>query len=314
MNATKRWSDLGESTFVLGVWFLYGVHRWLGRLPFRVCLYPVVFYYWLFRPTARQASQQYLARLQASHRVFAVEPGLRQSFGHFLCFAETLLDKLLAMSGRYQPERFRFESHDVLKSSMQTGTGGIIVTAHMGCLELMQAAAGRRDDFKITILVHTAHAVRFNRILQRINPATRVELMQVTDFSPVTVMMLADRVAAGEFVAIAGDRVPVQGDRVVRVPFLGEPAPLPIGPYLLASLLGCPVYLLSCLHRGDGYVAQMHRLTERVVLPRATREQALSGYAREFAAWLEDRLRSSPYDWFNFFPFWDQIPHVRTAN
>lgn len=314
MSTTARWSDLGESTFVFGVWFLYGVYRWFGRLPFRVCLYPVVFYYWLLRPTARRASRQYLAHLQASQRVFAAEPGLRESFGHFLCFAETLLDKLLAMSGRYRPERLQLEGQEVLMDSLRAGKGGVIITAHMGCLELMQAAAGRRDGLKMTVLVHTAHARRFNRILQRINPQTRVELMQVTDFSPVTVMMLADRVAAGEFIAIAGDRVPVQGDRVVRVPFLGEPAPLPIGPYLLASLLGCPVYLLSCLHRGDGYLAQVQKLTERVALPRATREQALSGYAREFAAWLESRLRNSPYDWFNFFPFWDQIPHARTEN
>ena len=38
----RHWAELGETTFVAGTWFLYAVHRWLGRTPFRLCLYPVV--------------------------------------------------------------------------------------------------------------------------------------------------------------------------------------------------------------------------------------------------------------------------------
>jgi len=314
MSAGKHWAGIGESTFVGGVWFLFGVYRLLGRLPFRLCLYPVVFYYWLTRPTARHASLEYLDRLQLSQQVFAQAPGRRQSLRHFVCFAETLLDKILAMSGRYRPENLQFNDHAAMAAAAGSRQGGVIITAHMGCLELMQAAAVKRDGLNITILVHTAHAQRFNRILSRLNPASRVRLMQVTDFSPVTVMMLADRVAAGEFIAIAGDRVPVKGDRVVRVPFLGREAPLPIGPYLLASLLACPVFLLGCLHHGDGYRVHFQRLSERVELPRGAREQALTTYATDFARWIESLLRTSPYDWFNFFPFWEQIPHAQESH
>jgi len=314
MSASRHWAGIGESTFVGGVWFLFGVYRLLGRLPFRLCLYPVVFYYWLTRSTARHASLEYLERLQQSQQVFAQAPGRRQSLRHFVCFAETLLDKILAMSGRYRPEHLEFADQAAMTAAAGSGQGGVILTAHMGCLELMQAAAVKRDGLHITILVHTAHAQRFNRILARLNPASRVRLMQVTDFSPVTVMMLADRVAAGEFIAIAGDRVPVKGDRVVRVPFLGHEAPLPIGPYLLASLLACPVFLLGCLHHGDGYRVHFQRLSERVDLPRGKREQALSLYASDFARWVESLLRTSPYDWFNFFPFWEQIPHAQESH
>ncbi|WP_026802605.1 acyltransferase [Arenimonas oryziterrae] len=306
----RHWASVGESTFVAGIWFLYGVYRWFGRTPFRLCLYPVVFYYWLTRPMARRASREYLERLQASHQVFERAPGLRHSFRHFICFAETLLDKALAMSGRYRRERLEFHGHEAVLAAIGRGQGGVMITAHMGCLELLQTAAVHREGLRVTILVHTAHAQRFNRLLHRLNPDSRVSLMQVTDFSAVTVMMLADRVAAGEFIAIAGDRVPVQGDRVVQVPFLGHSAPLPIGPYLLASLLQCPAYLIGCLHHGEGYQVEVSLLAEQVRLPRGTREQALTAYAGEFARWMEGRLRLSPYDWFNFFPFWDQTTHA----
>ena len=306
----RHWADLGETTFVGGTWLLYGVYRLLGRLPFRVCLYPVVAVYWLGSGVARRASRQYLARLHAAEQVFTREPGIRESLRHFFMFAETLLDKMLAIGGRYPRARVAFTGHEAMLASSQAGQGGVIITAHMGCLELMQMAASWREGLRVTILVHTAHAPRFNRILERINPKASVRLMQVTDFSPTTAMLLADRVAAGEFIAIAGDRVPVRGERVVRADFLGHPAPLPAGPYLIASVLRCPVWLLSCLHHGDGYRADILPFSERIVLPRGDREAGLAEHAARFAAWMTACLRQSPYDWFNFFPFWD-APHDR---
>jgi predicted LPLAT superfamily acyltransferase len=67
--------------------------RVFGRLPFRLCLYPVVLYYWLTRGTARRASLDYLRRLHASRGVPARAPGRRASLAHLMFFAETLLDK-----------------------------------------------------------------------------------------------------------------------------------------------------------------------------------------------------------------------------
>ncbi|MDY0021698.1 acyltransferase [Arenimonas caeni] len=309
----RHWAELGESTFVGGTWLLYGVHRLFGRWPFRLCLYPVVLVYWLGSPVARRASLQYLRRLHAhAPGVFDGEPGVRQSLRHFACFAETLLDKMLAIGGRYPRERTRFTGYEPMLAAAEAGQGGIIATAHMGCLELMQVAAGWRKGLAVSILVHTAHARRFNRILERLDPGAGVRLLQVTDFSPATAMMLADRVAAGEFIAIAGDRVPVAGDRTARVRFLGHPAELPAGPYLMASVLRCPVWLLSCQHDGDGYHARIELLAGKVELPRGQRQPAIDALAGRFADWMAARLRESPYDWFNFYPFWKSSDHVRS--
>lgn len=306
-----HWARLGETTFVGGTWLLYGVHRWLGRWPFRLCLYPVVLAWWLGSPVARRASLDYLRRLQAATGVLGATPGRWLSLRHFAFFAETLLDKLLAVGGRYPRERVRFSGHEPMLAASAAGQGGIIATAHMGCLELMQVAAGWREGLRVTILVHTVHAPKFNDMLERLNPGIRLRLMQVTDFSPATAVALADRVRAGEFIAIAGDRVPVQGERTARADFLGAPADFPAGPWLLASVLDCPVWGLACLHAGEGYQATITPLAGRVELPRGQRQAALDRYAALFAAWLEAGVRSSPLDWFNFFPFWDSARHAR---
>jgi len=292
---------MGESTFVAGIWLLFGVHRLLGRTVFRVLLWPVVLTYWLARPSLRAHSLGYLRRVRPG-------AGWRDGLAHVRLFAETMLDKLLAMAGRYPMERVIERGAEALHRQATSGQGAVLVTAHMGCLELCQALAEQRPEFKVNVLVHTRHAEAFNRILRRLRPQARVDLIEVTDLDMALTLQLAAKVAAGEFLAIAGDRVPVRGSKTVRVPFLGDDADFPVGPYLIAGLLGCPLFLMLSLHEGDGYALEFEQLAEAVQLPRRAREAAMAAHARRFADALAERLQRSPLDWFNFYAFWDQVP------
>lgn len=308
----RHWASLGESTFVVGVWLLYAVHRLFGRPLFRLLTAPVALGHWLLRPSLRAASLQYLARLHAAHPgLFARAPGWREGLRHISLFAETMLDKLLAMAGRYPLERVREQGLDAFERFQAQGQGGVFVTAHMGCLELCRAIGDRRLD--LTVLVHTRHAQSFNRILQRLNPGAAVRLLEVSDFGPATALLLQERVQAGGWIAIAGDRVPLHSAQVATVDFLGHAAPLPVGPYVIASLLRCPLLLLSCVHAGTGYAVRLETLAERVELPRARRQQALTDYAQRYADALALTLRDAPYDWFNFYAFWDRPDVLRQA-
>ncbi len=306
MSQKQHWAQIGETTFIFGIWLLYWVHKLLGRWPFLICLYPVVFSHWLLRPALRASSLQYLQRIQAATGAVGHEPNWRDSLRHIARFAETVLDKLLAVSGRYPFHQVSVEGRETFYANAEAGHGGIIVTAHIGCLELCRAMAEQRAAVKLNILVHTRHAEAFNRLLKRLNPNNDLRLIEVTDMSPATALLLSDKVANGEFVVIAGDRVPVTASKTVSINFLGHDALLPIGPYVLASLLKCPLYLLGCIHEKNGYTVHFQRLTEHVELPRNSRQQALTAYAQTYANALTELLKRSPYDWFNFFPFWDQ--------
>ncbi|WP_313050353.1 MULTISPECIES: acyltransferase [Stenotrophomonas] len=303
-----HWADIGESTSVAGVLFLCWVHRWFGRWPFRACVWPVVLCHWLGNGVGRRASLEYLQRLQAHTGVLGRAPRWRDSLRHFFMFADTMLDKLLALGGRYPASRITLQ-RDIVLERIARREGGLILTAHIGCLELCQVLAERVPGFRVTVLVHTAHAQRFNRLLQRLDPLAAVELVQVTEMGPATAMRLADKVAAGGFIAIVGDRVPVNHGRSLMADFLGHRAPFPIGAYVLAAALGCPVYTMSCLHYRNGYRVAFDQFADRLVLPRGGREAALSTLVQRYANWLEAQMIQSPLDWFNFFPFWDQVPH-----
>lgn len=302
-----HWAAMGESTFVAGIWLLYAVHRLFGRWLFRLLLAPVVLLHWATRPALRAASLQYLQRLHASRPgVFARPPGWRESLRHVGQFAETLLDKLLAMAGRYPLQRVRESGSALVQAHLREGRGGIFVTAHMGCLELCRAVGRSQAELQLTVLVHTQHAQAFNRILLRLDPTNRVNLLEVGDFGPATAVQLKEIVDAGGWIAIAGDRVPLHSAQVATVDFLGHPAPVPVGAYVLAALFRCPLLLLACVHEGDGYRIHFEPLADQVELPRGQRADALQRHAQQYADALQRLLAAAPYDWFNFFPFWDQ--------
>jgi predicted LPLAT superfamily acyltransferase len=50
-----------------------------------------------------------------------------------------------------------------------------------------------------------------------------------------------------------------------------------------------------------------------VVLDRSDRQAGLDAHAGRFARWMAASLRESPYDWFNFYPFWDTRTDARQA-
>ena len=138
-----------------------------------------------------------------------------------------------------------------------------------------------QTGLKLTVLTHTKHAVRFNRLLAQLNPHSQLNLMQVTDLTPATAVLLSEKINQGEFVAIAGDRIPVAPNpRVAFTRFLGAMAPFPVGPYILANLFQCPVYLLFSLRTDRGAAIQFELFREEIRLPRKNRDDTLARSSR----------------------------------
>ena len=300
MSRQTHWGNVGEAGFAFGTWILYFIDRYLGRWPFRVVLAPVLLFYVARHKLARTSSREYLGRL-------GLPSSFRTTFRHIGAFAESLMDKVIAVSGRYPFHKLRFTGREVMLESIEAKKGGVLVTAHMGCLEVCRIAAERKNGPKLNVLVHTRNAERFNSVLKRLSPDSQVTLLQVTDFSPATAAMLSEKVEAGEFVVLTADRVPLSdaSGRTVPAPFLGATAHFPIGPWILASALKCQVILFSVNREEDTYRVRFEKLADKVELPRGRREAAAAEYVGRYAQKLEQLCRESPYDWFNFFPFWE---------
>jgi predicted LPLAT superfamily acyltransferase len=217
-----------------------------------------------------------------------------------------MLDKLSVWLGAGPPQNVVFHQRELLLQLLAGRRGAVLLGSHLGNLEICRALADSRSDLRLNILVHTRHADRFNRVLRRLSAHRQFELIEVTELDPGIAVALAERVQRGEFLVIFADRTAVgPSSRRVWVPFLGRPAPFPQGPFILAALLKCPVYLMFGLRRGEQHHVYIEHFADQLALPRKQRLEHVREAAARYAARLEHYCRQAPLQWCNFYPFWD---------
>jgi predicted LPLAT superfamily acyltransferase len=305
MNA--HWAAITERGGVLGIRFTAACLRLLGERAARLLLYPLVAYFLVTSPAARRASGEYFTRLRrfAGGAAATPPPGWGSGFRHMFAFAEAALQKFAAWTGRVEHSRIRFPNRAELGALLAEGKGALLIGAHLGNLEMSRALAAADRRVTVNAVVYAQHGQRFFGALAGANPQFGLNLIHVAEVGPATSMQLKDRIDRGELVVIVGDRTPpTENGRVCEVEFLGAPAAFAQGPFILAALLQCPVYLLFCLPEDGGYCIHLECFEERVVLPRAAREQRIQELAQRYARRLESYCLRAPYQWFNFYRYW----------
>ena len=310
-GSAQHWSATPERRGQSGLRFMLWLYRRAGRLPFVLLLWPVVAVYWLSGREARAASQQWLAQVQAeaSKQNIAL-PAPINSYRHFLRFGYSMLDKVASWRGDVQWERdidFAPGAEAVIRQA--DGQGHLILASHLGDIEACRAMAKQVSGLVINALVFTDNAQRFREVLESIAPQAGVNLMPVTDIGPDTAILLQQKLDAGEWVAIVGDRTAVHRQRggerrVVWSEFMGRPAPFPQGPFVLAAALRCPVLLMFALREQGRLRVHCEAFANPLRLPRAQRQQALQSAVDRYAARLQQHALMAPLDWFNFYDFW----------
>ncbi|CAI1890540.1 N-glycosyltransferase [Serratia proteamaculans] len=305
----QHWSTTQERHGLWGIRLMLQIYRLFGHRAFQVLLYPVIGYFWLTGRRQREASRDYLQRL----RQFAQSrqqrlPAPLSSFHHFMRFGDAMLDKLASWRGELND--IRLVDRAGCERQIASGKGTLILASHLGDIESCRALGELDSGVKVNALVFTEHAERFNQVMKEVNPRANLNLISVTSLGPETAMRLQDKLDAGEWVAIVGDRTSAgkhqrgEQPRVVWSRFLGQPAPFPQGPFVLAAALRCPVFLMFGLKQQGRLNVYFEPFADPLLLPRQQRQQALQDAVDSYAARLEHYCLLAPLDWFNFFDFW----------
>lgn len=301
----ENWAGMRERGSYWGVQFFAVAYRLLGR---RACLFflaPAITFFYFTGARQRRASHDYLMRAWRAGYL-PKKPGLWEGLKHYMAFGESMIDKLAAWIGDIRADNVDGVNDGPFHAAKQDPRGAFVITAHIGNPEVIRAVATVARRFTVNVLMHTAHAEQFNRLIERVSPDSSVRMIQVTAIDMPTAMRLSEAVGRGEWVIMTGDRLPVHGDAVrsVTADLLGAPAQFPEGPYFLASVLKCPTFLLFCTRRKNRFGVRFTLLDDPVQVPRKDRERALGAYARRFAAALEAEIAAAPFQWFNFYDFW----------
>jgi len=305
-----HWSRIREAGTLWGLQFLRMVHDRFGRGPVSFFLHPVALYFVVFRPAARNSSMRYLKLHERQYPAqWQTPPRLRASIKHFYTFAESVVDKLMSWCVPIEPDRFVINSLNMVEQLMHDTRGQLIIGSHFGNLEFCRGFMQRYKNKVINVLAHDKHSVNYNTLMGQLNPDSRLNIFQVEDFDLATILTLKQKIDAGEWVFIAGDRTPLSGNtNTVPVHFLGETARFPIGPYLLAKSLGCPVKLMfsHCDYFAPDKPVHFDLIdfADKITLGRDNRAATLTSLAQRFAVELEKQCAKAPFHWFNFYDFW----------
>lgn len=301
----RHWAKIDESGTYWGMRLVLLIQRLLGpRLCFLLML-PVTFFYFSLNRHARQASLDYLTKITAYYPDVEVQANKRTSFRHFLAFTGAILDKLATWNGQIRIQDVCIKGRESFAEAVSNGQGAVILASHLGNIEVTRALASINSRAKLNVLMHTKNSQAFSRLVAELSDSHQVQLLEVTEITPDIAILLQQKIEQGEFVCIVGDRVPINNaGRVVACEFLGEPANFAQGPFILASLMACPVFTLFAIKQKGRYHLYFEPFAERIKLKRQHREESIQQYAQQFARKLEYYCKKAPLQWFNFYFYW----------
>ena len=278
------------------VWFTLALGRTAGRL----LLIPACSYFLAFSPRARSASRQYLGK------VLGRKPRLADVFRHYYTFATVVLDRVFLLKGRFQRFEVRIEGEHLLREALDAGRGCLLIGAHLGSFEALRTL-GRENAVRVKLVMYEDNARKIIAVSKAIDPELADSVIPLGSFD--SMLRVASSLERGEWIGVLADRnLDNEGQEPVQ--FFGEPAAFPASPFRMAAMLRRPVILMVGLYRGGNrYELHFERLLEEPELGSRDRE-AVRRWMQHYAARLEHYCRKAPYNWFNFYDFWDARKQV----
>lgn len=282
-------------------WLSLNTNRAVGRF----LLYPICAYFFVSSGTARRASHGYLST------VLGRKASAWQVYRHYLVFSQVLLDRVFFLSGRSDEFDIKIVGRSVIDQALARNRGCLFLGAHHGSFEVLRVLGVSERKLRIKVLMYPDNSRRFLSLVERLNPDLAREMIPLG--KPNTMLLAKQHLDTGGVIGLLGDRI-AKGDKVLYAPFLGQRAPLPAGPILLASLLKIPVILFSGTYLGGTrYEMSFELFADEIAIDRACRQEDLQIWIDRYAEQLDRICRRAPYNWFNFYDFWDRAEDSDTA-
>jgi predicted LPLAT superfamily acyltransferase len=292
-----RWANLPErgtpTLLRLSVWI--AVH--IGRRAARLLLHPITVYFLISARVARRVSYHYLKRVRARPTYWW------HLFRHFHCFAATILDRVYLLKGEFEHFEVTLHQKEILHRQLESGEGCILLGSHLGSFEVLRTLGVTQQDFPVKVLMDIAHNENITRFLDALNP--EIASTVIVPDRPDTLLKVKESLDAGFLIGMLGDRVS-SGGKTTQCQFLGSAATFPAGPILLTAMMHCSVILFFGLYRGGNrYEIHFEHFAQEIVLNRDRRAEDIQQWTQRYVERLEHYTRLAPYNWFNFYPFWD---------
>jgi len=274
---------------------------WVGRRLSRLIVYCAALYFVLVLTDARRASREYLGRV--------LERPVRWTdiYRHFLTFATTIHDRIYLLHDADTRFDLTWHGHEALLEAYARQGGLLLFGAHLGSFEAMRTLARLNPAVRVCLAMFPDNARQINRMLQAVSSEAMQDVIPLGQLDAM--LCMHQKLQEGAMVGILADRS-VGKDEGVSMPFLGDIAHFPLGPFRMAAMLRQPVFFMTGLYLGGNrYDIHFELLADFSQTRRDERDAAVRTAMHAYVAILEAQVRAQPFNWFNFFDFWESAEH-----
>ena len=298
----KNWSGQRERGNLFALKLITWIAIHLGRRVSRLVLIPTVAYFFLSSPQARNASKKFLSKIPGhANNLLAV-------YRHLYSFASVTLDRIYLLNGRL--DLFEIAIQDGNSKAFETASSGVgmfLMGAHMGSFESVRSIARHHPALKMVLLMYEENAQNIKQLLKAINPDAQQDVIALG--RPGAMLEVKEKLNQGALIGVLADRS-FEDFGNTQVNFLGSPTILPMGPFRMAAMLRHPVYFMVGIYHGgcryDIHIESIMDFSD----PDINREQATQLAMKRYVELLEKYCILAPYNWFNFFDFWQESQNL----
>jgi len=301
------WRQRPERSNLLMLRVMTWISLRLGRRIARCLLYGIAGYFLITNATARQASRAYLRRALPA----TVPVGWGALFRHFLNFASCIHDRVYLINDRFSLFDITIHQEHLVADLTADRKGVFLMGAHVGSFEVLRAVGRRQPGLRVAMVMYEENARKINAALKAINPAAQQDIVPLGHAD--SMLRVHELIETGSVVGMLADRC-LNQDSTRPTSFLGESAEFPVGPFRMAAILRRPVLFMVGLYAGGNrYQIHFETLADFSAIPAGGREAAVQVAMVRYAALLEKHCRAAPFNWFNFFDFWQPRPSPPVA-
>lgn len=282
----------------LGHLFFYLMLHLGGQRLAYVTLHPIIFTYILFSPSPHRNLAPYVSRRFPEASWFGRRVHV---YKIVIGMGKMLIDRaLLGLKPESQFDGI-FEGLNKIQDIIRSGSGAIIILAHVGTWQTAMAHLEGIGTTVHAIMNHDEEAV--SKHFYEMGRTRSFQTIDADGFmgGMIEAAAILDR---GELVLIMGDRA--HGGQTTATRFLGSNINLPVAAYNLAAVTNTPIAIAFSAKTGT--TSHVLKVWD-VFYPRFTntdKKTELQRCATRFSQSLERYVARYPHQWYNFFDIWQQ--------
>lgn len=215
---------------------------------------------------------------------------------HYI-FSQVIIDRFAIWAGKKY--NITAEGHEIYQNLVARPEGFVQLSAHVGSYEVAGYHLKAAKVLNALVYAGEKSTVMANR--DKMFAEMNIRMIATSD-DMSHVFALDNALTSGEIVSMPADRM-LGSSKCVTKEFLGRMTKFPLGPFNIATMRGCNVIAINVFK--TGWNAFKIYVTELPYDKNASRREQVEQLSEAYVRELEKRVKQYPYQWFNFFEFWE---------